>query len=68
VFSYTKILKGHVRDERPATGVKILLDIYFRNANNEIIELIKQIYNNKRFYELTVAHCTKLPFEFCNFI
>jgi hypothetical protein len=34
VSSYTHILKGHVRDERLATGVKILLDIYFRNANN----------------------------------
>ena len=64
VNRYSIQLKGYVRDERLQTGVKILLDIYFRNANTELNEAIKNIFSNTHYYELSVAHCTKLPFEF----
>lgn len=57
-------MNGHVRDERLHSGVKILLDIYFRNANAELTEATTSMYFNPRYYELSVAHCTKLPFEF----
>lgn len=64
-IKYNKLLHPYVKDDRVINGTKILIDIFFRNANQEIVEQIQQIYSSNKFYELSVTNCTKLPFELC---
>lgn len=59
---YNKLLHIYVRDDRLINGTKILIEIFFRNSNQEVIEQVQQIYSNNKFFELSVTNCTKLPF------
>ncbi len=44
-------------------GYKTLKEIFFRNAVGEVEEQVRNTYNNPKHQELSVAHCSKLPFE-----